>query len=186
LADLIAGHIGHDRTLGGVAAGSVLAAGTMQQLRDAIVEVVDAAGGDNAIVATVVVPGENNLTPKGNLVGWMRRARQFGALLAVLTSDDRAPTCFDLEKAAANTLIDDLIAGDDGYPPKPDPTSLLVLADRLGVEPSRTVMIGDSPTDMAAALAAGTQRIGVRARSGEAPAGAQAVVVSLDEIRLAP
>jgi phosphoglycolate phosphatase-like HAD superfamily hydrolase len=47
-------------------------------------------------------------------------------------------------------------------------------------------MIGDSPGDMDAAAAAGAYRIGVRADSGDAPAGAQALVAALDEIELAP
>ena len=185
LAAAIARRIGHDRATGDVAFGSVLAAGTMRELRDTTSEVVADHGGDPAIVDSVAVPDSGSLTPKGDLAGWLSRVRQLGARVAVLTSDDRAPTLDHLEEAGVAGIVDDLVAGDDQLPPKPDPAGLLALCDRFGVEPSRAVMIGDSPGDMEAGAAAGTRRIGIRVPSGHAPAGAEVIVDSLDEIELA-
>lgn len=186
LAGAIAHRIGHDRATGDVAFGSVLAAGTMQQLRDVTSEVIANHRGDPTIVDAVALPDAGSLTPKGDLAGWLSRVRQFGARVAVLTSDDRVPTLEHIEDAGVAGMVDDLVAGDDELPPKPDPAGLLALCNRFGVEPACAVMIGDSPGDMEAAQAAGTRRIGIRAPTGHAPAGAEVIVDSLDEIELAP
>ncbi len=51
---------------------------------------------------------------------------------------------------------------DDDVPaPKPDPTGLLLAAERLGVEPGRAVYVGDSLSDLEAARRAGMASIGV-------------------------
>jgi len=184
IAALLAEHTGHDRAGGEVRHGSVLAAGTMQQLREAMKDVIVAAGGEPGVVDEVVLPGENNLTPKGDLAGWVQRMHEAGFRIVVLTSDDRRPTRLDLEKVGLSGLIADIVSGDDAIPPKPDPAGLLALCAAQGLEPERAVMIGDSPTDMEAALAAGTRRIGVRSTRGHAPRGAEAVVSALDEIGL--
>ena len=48
----------------------------------------------------------------------------------------------------------DVIKGGDGYPPKPDPTSLIDLAEQFGVAQNRCVYIGDATADMEAANSA--------------------------------
>jgi len=184
LATAIADRIGHDRATGSVAFGNVLAAGTMQQLSDAVAAVITDHGGDRAVIDAVAMPDAGDPTPKGDLAGWLTRARELGAAIAVLTSDDRAPTLQQLASAGVVGLVDEIIAGDDELPPKPDPSGLLALCTRLGVEPAQAVMVGDSPGDMAAAAAAGSRCLGVKSAGGEAPAGAEAVVGSLDEIGL--
>ena len=45
----------------------------------------------------------------------------------------------------------------EGHKPHPDP--LLVACERLGVEPGEAVYVGDAPSDLACALAAGTKFI---------------------------
>jgi HAD superfamily hydrolase (TIGR01549 family) len=56
---------------------------------------------------------------------------------------------------------DALVTGSDGFPPKPDPTSLKAVAEELGVAISNCVYVGDLDTDAAAAAAAGATSIGV-------------------------
>lgn len=56
----------------------------------------------------------------------------------------------------------DVIAGGDTFPVhKPDPGHLLMAVARLGGDPARAVMVGDSETDVLAARAAGIPIIGV-------------------------
>jgi len=56
----------------------------------------------------------------------------------------------------------DVVAGArPGVPLKPDPTGALLVAARLGVAPSGIVYVGDSPTDMRTAAAAGMRPVGV-------------------------
>jgi phosphoglycolate phosphatase len=50
-----------------------------------------------------------------------------------------------------------VIGGDTAFGRKPDPAALLHLAQSTGVEPDRTLMVGDSPVDLQAARNAGTR-----------------------------
>jgi len=53
-------------------------------------------------------------------------------------------------------------SGDKGRAPKPNPSPLLAAADRIDVEPSALVMIGDAIWDGEAARRSGTHFIGLR------------------------
>ena len=48
----------------------------------------------------------------------------------------------------------DFILGGDGYPPKPDPSALVGLAEKFGVTTTRCAYIGDAVTDIQAANSA--------------------------------
>ena len=72
---------------------------------------------------------------------------------------------------------------------KPDPWSLLAAADALGVEPARTVLIGDSTTDIEAGHAAGVPCIGYANKPGKRVAfeqlGAAVVIDDMGELAAA-
>lgn len=58
-------------------------------------------------------------------------------------------------------LVDSSVCMEDG-PPKPDPFPVLECCKRLGVDPSPlVVLVGDTPDDIRAALAAGCSGVGV-------------------------
>ncbi|MCV2392947.1 HAD family phosphatase [Actinotalea sp. M2MS4P-6] len=59
-----------------------------------------------------------------------------------------------LTRAAADRF-DVVVAGDEVSRPKPDPQAYLVAAAMLGVDPSRCLVVEDSPTGVGAGLAAG-------------------------------
>ena len=54
-----------------------------------------------------------------------------------------------------------LVTGGDEAPRKPDPAGTLDLMRRLGARPEETVFIGDSPTDVRTARAAGVTMVAV-------------------------
>jgi len=64
---------------------------------------------------------------------------------------------------------DALISGSDGFPRKPDPTSLRQIAEELGVSVEECMMVGDDAADVGAAQNAGALSVGV-AWSRTAPA----------------
>ena len=112
--------------------------------------------------------------------------RRAGFLLAVATGKTRV----GLDRAlVANQLGDRFHAtrcADEGRP-KPHPDMLLHLMAALEVEPSRTLMIGDTTHDLELARAAGVEAIGV-AYGAHETAGLQAahplaIVHSIDELR---
>lgn len=77
--------------------------------------------------------------------------------------------------------FDAVVTGDDGAP-KPAPDLYLLACSRLGVGPSRSVALEDSPTGVAAAKAAGMTCIGVPSHPDERLAMADVVVDSLTDL----
>jgi phosphoglycolate phosphatase len=55
----------------------------------------------------------------------------------------------------------DIVMGAGPFPKKPDPSSTLHIAQKIGVEPSRVVYCGDTNTDMKTATAAKVYAVGV-------------------------
>ena len=55
-----------------------------------------------------------------------------------------------------DTLFSDVIGGDSPHGRKPEPAGLLDLVARAGVTPAETLLVGDSPVDLATARRAGT------------------------------
>ncbi|MEZ4704445.1 MAG: HAD family hydrolase [Bdellovibrionota bacterium] len=80
----------------------------------------------------------------------------------------------------------EMIVGGDVVGKKPDPAPLLLICEKLGVEASKGVMIGDSPFDLQAAKAIGMKCIGLL--GGFVPAqevlqeGAHAFFLDPDEL----
>ena len=77
------------------------------------------------------------------------------------------------------------VAGDEVAHGKPDPEPYLLAARRLGVEPGDCVAIEDSPTGVAAALAAGCATLGVPHVVPVPPAPGLTLVTSLADVGLA-
>lgn len=61
--------------------------------------------------------------------------------------------------AAADVSIDVLVGGDLVEHPKPAPDGLLLVAERLGIGAREMAYIGDAPTDLQAAKAAGAHAV---------------------------
>ena len=84
----------------------------------------------------------------------LAEVRAAGLPTALVTSTERA-----LVELALGTLgahhFDTIICGDEVRRPKPDPEPYLTAIQQLDVDPSRCVVIEDSPTGVAAAEAAG-------------------------------
>jgi phosphoglycolate phosphatase-like HAD superfamily hydrolase len=73
----------------------------------------------------------------------------------IVTHRRRSSTMMLLEAHGIRSLITDLIAGDDGLPKKPDPTSFQVILARNNISESETLSVGDRALDIAAGKAAG-------------------------------
>ena len=76
-------------------------------------------------------------------------------VLGVVTNDTLGPTRTHLREAGIEAAVRHVFAADSGYAPKPAPDMLLAFADAAGIEPRKVVMVGDSPSDMAAGRACG-------------------------------
>lgn len=93
--------------------------------------------------------------PFPGVVEGLRRLRDAGFRLAVVTNKASRFVAPHLEQAGIAHYFETAIGGDDAVAKKPDPAPLLLAAGRLGVAPSRLLMIGDSGIDARAARAAG-------------------------------
>ena len=127
--------------------------------------------GEHSLVKTHLYAGVPDL---------LRALRVVGLRLAVLSNKADEPAQ-RIVAALFESGAFDLVAGArPDLPLKPDPAGALLIAASLGLEPGRMLCIGDSPTDMRTALAAGMIPVGVswgfRTRDELVTAGASALI----------
>jgi phosphoglycolate phosphatase len=79
------------------------------------------------------------------------------APMSVLTNKPARPTSQVLDGLGLRRHFRDVVGGDTPFGRKPDPAGLLHLASAGGVRPEHTLMVGDSPIDLATARNAGTR-----------------------------
>lgn len=85
-----------------------------------------------------------------------------GVKLAVITSDDHAPTATTLEWLGVAAQVGFLAGADDPYPHKPAPDAVWAACRALDADPAATALVGDSTTDLEMARRAGVGlRVGV-------------------------
>jgi phosphoglycolate phosphatase len=133
----------------------------------------------------VAINGQHSDVFPGVVEG-LRALRAAGLRLACLTNK---PTSFARPLLAMKGLDGyfEHAFGGDAFPrKKPDPMPLLRTCEALGTEPSRTLMVGDSSNDAAAARAAGCPVVlvsyGYNHGEPVSTAGADAVVDRIDHI----
>jgi phosphoglycolate phosphatase len=82
--------------------------------------------------------------------------------------------------------IDFIVGADTAQSMKPNPEPIIFALKQFGVEPSRTVMVGDTIDDIAAAKAAGVIPCGVTygfgTRQDLADAGAEIIIENISEL----
>lgn len=162
--------IGFDPATGRVAAGGPLATGTMAGIEELIARVLrrwcpSIAAARRATEAAWFVPDPTRATPLGDLPAIFGRLRDQGRRLAVVTTDDRAPTDATLRALGVRDHVEAMVCGDDGFEMKPAPDPLFAICQAFLTEPPRTAVVGDTPADLQMARAAGAGRV-VGVRSG--------------------
>lgn len=107
-----------------------------------------------------------------------------GFRLAVGSSGPPENVQLVVDKLGARDLFGAIVTGEDVKRGKPDPQVFLLAAERLGVEPTRCVVIEDAPAGVAAANAANMASVGLLStgRTCEDLAAAGTIVRSLSEI----
>jgi HAD superfamily hydrolase (TIGR01509 family) len=107
------------------------------------------------------------VAPRPGALDLMERLRDTGVPIAVASNSQRE---FVERTLASAGLLDGrfqaVVSAEDVEHPKPAPDIYLEAARRLGVEPRRCAALEDSPTGVAAAVAAGMYVIGVPYFSG--------------------
>jgi phosphoglycolate phosphatase-like HAD superfamily hydrolase len=165
--------IGFDPTTGRVAVGGPLATSTMAAIEEVVSAVLrrwcpSVAAARRATETAWFVPDPAALAvPLADLPALFGRLRADGRRIAVVTTDDRAPTDATLRALGVRTLVGALVCGDDGFPMKPAPDPVFAVCQAMQVTPEQVAVIGDTPADIAMGLAAGAGLvIGVRTGVG--------------------
>lgn len=165
--------IGLDPSSGRFATGGPLASGTMAEIESTLATVLrgwcpSVAAARRAVEEAWFVPDPLTLAvPLTNLPTLFAYLRDCGRRIAVVTTDDRAPTDATLRHLGVRTFVAAMVCGDDGFTMKPAPDAVFALCQALRTTPDRVAVIGDSPADMAMGRAAGAGLvIGVRTGIG--------------------
>jgi phosphoglycolate phosphatase len=187
--------IGFDPTSGRVASGGPLATSTMAGIEEVVAAVLrrwcpSVAAARRATEAAWFVPDPVALAvPLTDLAALFGELRGGGRRIAVVTTDDRAPTDATLRALGVRELVAAMVCGDDGFAMKPAPDPVFALCQALETEPPLVAVVGDAPADIAMACAAGAGRaIGVLSGVGMEADLAEADIVlgSVAELRSTP
>jgi phosphoglycolate phosphatase len=183
--------IGFDPTTGRVASGGPLATATMAGIEETVARVLrrwcpSIAAARRATEAAWLVPDPVALAlPLADLGALFGRVRDAGSRIAVVTTDDRAPTEATLRALGVRPAVEAMVCGDDGFAVKPAPDAVFAVCHAFRTDPGRVAVIGDSPADMVMARTAGAGRVvGVRSGVGsdEDLAAADVVIDSVADL----
>ena len=95
------------------------------------------------------LPQPTEINPLGEVRTAIARLKSSGVQVAIATSDDRAPTEAALRELNLTQTVDLVLCADDpSTPSKPDPSVLHYISQQLVVSIDRTVMVGDTVSDL--------------------------------------
>ncbi len=122
-------------------------------------------------------------------MGVLLAATETDRLLGVVSNNSLAGVQAYLNRAAMDRMFACVIGRYDGMDPrlmKPADHLVTMAMSRMGAPASRTILVGDSVSDIEAARAADIRSIGYANKPGKrsalAHAGADAVIESMDEL----
>lgn len=95
--------------------------------------------------------------PYPGVVDGLEQLQSLGCRLGCVTNKAARFTEPLLDKLELSRFFEIIVSGDTLTKKKPDPAPLLYAAEKLGVEPSQSLMVGDSMHDVDAGRAAGFQ-----------------------------
>ncbi len=111
-----------------------------------------------------------------------------GIKIAIVTSDNRAPTEKALPLLGIEDAVDVVLCGNDDLPGKPDPAGFHFLSEKYNIDRTQMMMVGDTTGDMLFGKNAGVACcVGIGAGQdgrSSGPLHADIVVSSIDAIRL--
>ncbi|MEM6276125.1 MAG: HAD family hydrolase [Pseudomonadota bacterium] len=161
LAARLAQTMEYDLEAGAFLPSSKLIAGTLGEQAEALL--AHLPGEDLASLTVRIVELAKTVTqvevlPLGPFLAGLRAQ---GMKLGVATNDAEASAQAHLVAVGIIEAFDFIAGYDSGFGGKPAPGQLLAFTEAVGVQPDRTLMVGDSTHDLKAARAAGMIPVGV-------------------------
>ena len=183
--------VGYDPRKKRVIPDSILAVSTLPQLAIATAVVFHQHGIDwhhaQHVVEQIIIDPLHGLPTREMLrplyqPATLQKLHDVGIKLAILTSDDRAPTEAALHLLGIDQLFCAVGCADDPIPPKPDAAGIVRIAALCGVNSAEMLMVGDSRGDMVTGRNAGVAAcIGIGSAERLAPI-ADHIFVNIDAL----
>ncbi|MFD2238485.1 phosphoglycolate phosphatase [Aureimonas populi] len=161
---------------------------TIERAYEALDKPLDPATRDRIVdrFRKIYTPRATELTTMNpGASGATRALHEKGFRLGVVTNKPLAETMLILDHFGFTELMEVVVGGDAGPPKKPAPDLLILACQRLGLEPTDVLLVGDSEYDVGAARAAGMPVLvlaGGYSRHSAEELGADVVLARLDEI----
>jgi HAD superfamily hydrolase (TIGR01509 family) len=111
--------------------------------------------------------GEDGLSPLPGAAEWVRRLDAAGWRQAIASSAPRLNVEVVLRAIGMERFFGALVAAEDVRHGKPEPDVFLAAAERLGVAPTRCIVVEDAEHGIEAARRGGMNAIGVGGVSGD-------------------
>lgn len=133
----------------------------MWQLRELMIEVVRSLGITESEASCAVekawhVPDPVTLArPFTDIPKLFGNIHKRGIKIAIATTDDRLPTEATLDAFGARELVTTMVCADDGIKTKPAPDMVTTIYQRMNIDPSKVIVIGDTVADLQMARSAG-------------------------------
>ncbi|MBM3615745.1 MAG: HAD family hydrolase [Alphaproteobacteria bacterium] len=166
--DALAWRLGYDLAAGVFAKDSPVIASTTPELVDIMHGFVPQMGKGQLLDILSDLSEAAPQAPAVPLRPVFEALKARGLKLGLATNDTEAPARAHLAGAGVLDLFDFVAGCDSGWGGKPAPGQLLAFAGRVGVDPVRSVMVGDSLHDLEAGRAAGMRRVAVLTGIAEA------------------
>jgi HAD superfamily hydrolase (TIGR01509 family) len=99
----------------------------------------------------------NHLVAYSGIKEMLNLMTERGALVAIVSLKPRRAGELELDITGLRPFIGSSVWGDDVERPKPDPEGVLQVLRRVGSDRRRTLVIGDSPSDIMMGRGAGTR-----------------------------
>ncbi len=152
---------GYDPDAGHLRPDSIVIAGEVWQLAEAVAHLLPALGQDGVLEflldTSADAPGVEVLP----LVAYLTGLAEMGLMLGVATNDSESVARAQLGRLGAVPMFDFIAGYDSGHGGKPAPGMCLAFAKAMNLPPEDVVMVGDSVHDLEAGRAAGMQTIAV-------------------------
>lgn len=181
-AALLGGLIGFDVVAGRFDRSSVVIAGTVAEVAQALLPALPQFDLSGLVARLDAAAQSAPQSPAVDLPGCLGGLRAAGLRLGVATNDGEASARAHLAGAGVEGFFDFVAGYDSGHGAKPGPGQLLAFAAAMGVAPAQVAMVGDSLHDMAAARAAGMRAVAVLTGPARRETLAPAADLVLDSI----
>jgi phosphoglycolate phosphatase len=185
LADEMDRAWGLDRDRQQILPGSVVIAGTVQQVAGAMVDFRDDLTLDQIVAMLDDTAAQATPVPVLPLTPFLDSMVELDLVVGIATNDSEAVARAQLRTLDVEHRFDFIAGYDSGFGGKPAPDMCLAFSDYMGVAPADVVMVGDSAHDLEAGRAAGMQTAAVLnglADVGELAALADIVLNDISEL----